>query len=184
MIDRATGTWSQFSYCCGTEIWLIYCSSANHCFNIVYCFIPCLTRRKWGLWKYWSLQSIQFYLYTKRVLATFFPFYNLSFRAVKVSGGRTRWRYLEGKTAKHRQQTTSVSHQWVWRQTMRLSIGWGLRTNLTFVLIVCHDFKHAKRTRQSCMSFQQGDFSRLSSLVAEILSLNYTSALGNINRME
>ena len=102
MIDRAT--WSQFSYWFGTEIWLIYCSSANHCFTIVYCFIPCLTRRKWGLWKYWSLQSIQFYLYAKRVLATFFPFYNFSFRAVKISGGRTRWRYLEGKTAKHRQQ--------------------------------------------------------------------------------
>ena len=69
-------------------------------------FIPCLTRRKWGLWKYWSLQSIQWYLYTNRVLATSFPCCNLSSRAVKISEGRTRWRYirymyLEEKTAKH-----------------------------------------------------------------------------------
>ena len=88
----------------------------------IYCFIPCLTRRKWGLRKYWSLQSIQWYLYTNRVLATFFPCCNLSSRAVEV---RTRWRYmyLEEKTAKHRQliTTVSVSHQWVWRKTMRLS---------------------------------------------------------------
>ena len=101
MIDRPT--WSQFYYWCGTEVWLIYCSSTNHCFTIVYCFIPYLTRRKWGLRKYWSLQSIQWYLYTNRVLATFFPCCNLSSRAVRISGGRTRWRYmyLEEKTAKH-----------------------------------------------------------------------------------
>ena len=80
MIDRPT--WSQFYYWCGTEIWLIYCSSTNHCFTIVYRFIPYLTRRKWGLRKYWSLQSIQWYLYTNRVLATFFPCCNLSSRAV------------------------------------------------------------------------------------------------------
>ena len=82
---------------------------ARQIIALPYCFIPYLPRRKWGLWKYWSLQSIQSYLYTKRVLATFFPCYYFSSRAVKISGGRTRWRYLEGKTAKHRQQTTTVS---------------------------------------------------------------------------
>ena len=75
---------------------------ARQIIALPYCFIPYLPRRKWGLWKYWSLQSIQSYLYTKRVLATFFPCYYFSSRAVKISGGRTRWRYLEGKTAKHR----------------------------------------------------------------------------------
>ena len=100
MIDRAT--WSQFSYWCGTERsgWSIV---ARQIIALPYCFIPCLTRRKWGLWKYWSLQSIQWSLYTNRVLATFFPCCNLSSRAVKISGGRTQWRYmyLEEKTAKH-----------------------------------------------------------------------------------
>ena len=70
MIDRPT--WPQFYYWCGTEIWLIYCSSANHCFTIVYCFIPYLTRRKWGLRKYWSLQSIQWYLLLTEYWPRFF----------------------------------------------------------------------------------------------------------------
>ena len=97
MIDRAT--WSQFYYWCGTEIWLIYCSSTNHCFTIyIYCFIPCLTRRKWGLWKYWSLQSIQWYLYTNRVLATFFPCCNLSSRAVEDEPDEDIWKKKQQST--------------------------------------------------------------------------------------
>ena len=80
----------------------------------IYCFIPCLTRRKWGLRKYWSF-SIQWNLYTNRVLATFFPCCNLSSRTIKISGRRTRWWHSGEKTAKHRQQITTVaaSHQWV-----------------------------------------------------------------------
>ena len=165
MIDRPT--WSQFYYWCGTEIWLIYCSSTNHCFTIVYCFIPYLTRRKWGLRKYWSLQSIQWYLYTNRVLATFFPCCNLSSRAVRISGGRTRWRYmyLEGKTARiswfpdyaHARASSDFRH--VDKISFRSAPPTDICCLYSQVMLSMH--------KTSCMSFQQGDFSRLSSLVVE-----------------
>ena len=112
MIDRAT--WSQFSYWCGTERsgWSIV---ARQIIDLPYCFIPCLTRRKWGLWKYWSLQSIQWYLYTNRVLATFFPCCNLSSRAVEDEPDEDTCIW------KKKQQST---HHWVSRLCARASVIW------------------------------------------------------------
>ena len=165
MIDRPT--WSQFYYWCGTEIWLIYCSSTNHCFTIVYCFIPYLTRRKWGLRKYWSLQSIQWYLYTNRVLATFFPCCNLSSRAVEDEPDEDTCIW------KKKQQST---HQLVSRLCARASVIWfsshwldkiSFRSAPPTDICCLYSQVMLSMHKTSCMSFQQGDFSRLSSLVVE-----------------
>ena len=109
----------------------------------IYWFVPCLTRRKWGLWKYWSLQSIHWYLYTKRVLAMFFPCYNLSSRAVKLSGGTNPMKIFRRKNSKA--PTTnydSISVSSVGVTPDNAVVNWRIwgkhKSNL------CHDFKHAK----------------------------------------
>ena len=136
MIDRAT--WSQFSDWCGTEIWLSIVARQIIALPYIYCFIPCLTRQKWGLWKYWSLQSIQWYLYTKRVLVTFFPCYNLSSRAVKLSGGTNPMKIFRRKNSKApttNYDSISVSSVGVTPDNAVVNWRiWGLSTNLTFVL--------------------------------------------------
>ena len=111
---------------------------ARQIIALPYCFIPYLPRRKWGLWKYWSLQSIQSYLYTKRVLATFFPCCNLSSRAVKISGGRNPMKIFRRKNSKApttNYDSISVSSVGVTPDNAVVNCrSWGLSTNLTFVL--------------------------------------------------
>ena len=104
----------------------------------IYCFIPCLTRRKWGLRKYWSLQSIQWYLYTNRVLATFFPCCNLSSRAVEDEPDEDTCIW------KKKQQSTDNKL----RQYQCLISGCDARQcgcPLSLKVFVCHDLKHAKK---------------------------------------
>ena len=81
MIDRPT--WSQFSYWCGTEIWLIYCSSTNHCFTIYILLHTLSHTTEVRIMEILILAKHSVVLVTNRVLATFFPCCNLSSRAVE-----------------------------------------------------------------------------------------------------
>ena len=107
MIDRAT--WSQFYYWSGTEIWLIYCSSANHCFTIII-YVASYLVSHGGSEDYGNIDPYKAFSGTC-ILKEYWPRFFLAAICLLGQWRRNRWRYmyLEEKTAKHRQQNTTVS---------------------------------------------------------------------------